>query len=66
MGIEEHPIENVKLIDCQFANIRKENVFEFVKGLVLEDVTVNGEELQHTVGINSIDRVFIFIAKKVS
>jgi polygalacturonase len=44
-GVEALPIENIKIIDCQFNNIKKENVFEFVNDLVLENVTVNGEEL---------------------
>ena len=34
----------MKIIDCQFNNIKKENVFEFVNDLVLENVTVNGEQ----------------------
>lgn len=44
LGLEEHPIENVKIINCRFNNIKKENVAESVNGLVLEDVTINGEQ----------------------
>mgnify|MGYP006286732769 CR=1 FL=1 len=45
MGLEALPIENIKIIDCQFNNIRKENVLEHVEGLVLERVTINGQEI---------------------
>ena len=41
MGLEEHPIENVKIINSQFNNMEKENMTEFVKGLVLENVVNN-------------------------
>ena len=41
LGLEEHPIENVKIINCQFNNIKEENVLESVNGLVIENVTVN-------------------------
>ena len=43
MGLEEHPIENVKIINCTFNNIKKENVLESVNGLVLENVMINGK-----------------------
>jgi len=43
MGLEELPIENVKIINCIFNNIKKENVLEFVNGLVLENVSINGQ-----------------------
>jgi len=45
MGLEDHPIENVKIINCSFDNIKKENVTESVKGLLLENVEINGEEI---------------------
>ena len=45
MGLEAHPIENIKIIDCRFNNIKKENVLEFVNDLVLEGVTINGEAI---------------------
>jgi hypothetical protein len=41
MDLEEHPIENVKVINCRFNNIKKENVTEAVKGLVLENIIIN-------------------------
>ena len=41
MGLEEHPIEIVKIINCTFNNIKKENILEFVNGLVLENVSIN-------------------------
>ena len=41
LGAEALPIENVKIIDCQFNNIKKENVLEFVNDLVLENVVIN-------------------------
>lgn len=43
MGLEAHPVENVKIIDCQFNNIKKENVLEHVNELVLENVTIDGK-----------------------
>lgn len=44
MGLEELPIENVKIINCTFNNIKEENVLESVNGLVLENVTINGKQ----------------------
>jgi len=41
LGLEEHPIENVKIINCRFNNIKEENVTESVNGLLIENVTVN-------------------------
>jgi polygalacturonase len=43
MGLEEHPIENVKIINCTFNNIKKNNVANFVNGLVFENTSINGE-----------------------
>ena len=43
LGLEEHPIENVKIINCQFNNIAKDNVAEHVNKFVLENVMINGE-----------------------
>ncbi len=43
IGLEELPIENVQIINCRFNNIEKENVTESVKGLVLENVMINGK-----------------------
>jgi hypothetical protein len=35
--------ENVKIIDCHFNNIKKENVLEFVNELECKGVTINGQ-----------------------
>jgi polygalacturonase len=43
MGLEELPIENVKIINCRFNNIKEENVLQSVKGLVLKNITINGK-----------------------
>ena len=48
MGLEELPISNVKFIDCQFTNIKNDNVFENVDDLVLENIAINGEKLSDT------------------
>lgn len=45
LGLEEHPIENVKIINCQFNNIKKENVIDAVDGLIIENVEINGKEI---------------------
>lgn len=45
MGLEEHPIENVKIINCTFNNIKNENVIESVNGFVIENVLINGHQL---------------------
>lgn len=42
MGLEALPVENVKIIDCQFNNIKHANVLEHVNGLVVEGVWLNG------------------------
>ncbi len=41
-GLESSPIENVRIIDCTFENIEKPSRIENVKGLVLENVIING------------------------
>ena len=43
LGLEELPIENVKIINCRFNAIKEENVLESVKGLVLKNVMINGK-----------------------
>ena len=43
LGNEKLPIENIQIIDCTFENVEKENVAEFVNGLKLVNVRVNGE-----------------------
>ena len=51
LGLEEHPIENIKIINCSFKNIKNENVTESVNKLVLENVVINGKEI-NSGGIN--------------
>jgi len=43
LGLEEHPVENVKIINCEFNNIKEENVLDFVNGLVIENISINGK-----------------------
>lgn len=43
LGVESLPIENVKIINCSFDQVDKENVVEWVNGLVLENVRINGK-----------------------
>ena len=42
IGMEEQPVENVQIIDCSFEKVEKENVLEFVQGIVFENVQING------------------------
>jgi len=42
IGIEEQPVENVQIIDCRFENVDKENVLQFVRGIIFKDVLING------------------------
>lgn len=49
LGIEEHPIRNIKVINSSFNGIKKSNVIESVDGLLLEDVQINNELVQLTV-----------------
>jgi polygalacturonase len=42
-GFEKAPIGDVRLIDCAFAGVEKENVVEHVRSLTLRGVTINGE-----------------------
>lgn len=44
-GYADSPIRNVRLVDCRFANVEKENIVEHVEDLVLENVVVNGERV---------------------
>lgn len=45
LGLKEHPVQNVKIINCKFNNIKKENVTESVIDLVFENVEINGEPI---------------------
>lgn len=40
------PITDVRIIDCQFDNVDNENVLEYVEGLELDDVRINGELIE--------------------
>jgi polygalacturonase len=42
IGMEEQPVENVQIIDCSFENVEKENVLDFVREIVFENVQING------------------------
>jgi hypothetical protein len=42
-GLPGAPVTGVRVEDCTFANVEKPNVLENVRGLVLEDVRINGE-----------------------
>ena len=48
MGLEELPIENVKIINCRFNTIKKDNVLESVNGLILENVKINEKIVELT------------------
>jgi polygalacturonase len=41
-GFENAPVEDVRLVDCDFRGVEKPNVVENVKGLELRDVRING------------------------
>lgn len=43
IGMEEQPVENVQIKDCRFENVDKENVLQFVQGIVFENVQINGQ-----------------------
>lgn len=45
MGLEKLPVENVKIINCRFNNIEKENVIESVENLLLENVVINNRDV---------------------
>ncbi len=42
-GLENAPIENVRLVDCNFAHVARPSVVQFVKGLTLSNVRINGK-----------------------
>ena len=44
-GFENAPIRGVRLIDCTFSGVEKGNVVEFVQGLTMRGVTINGERV---------------------
>lgn len=44
-GFPSAPIENVKLGDCDFRGVDKGNVVENVKGLELNEVKINGADV---------------------
>lgn len=46
IGLEEHPVENIKIINCEFNNIEEENVLENVNGLILENISINGKIIE--------------------
>ena len=41
-GFESAPITNIRIIDCRFEDVEKPNVVEFVRGLELEGVWIDG------------------------
>jgi polygalacturonase len=41
-GFANDPIHDVRVIDCNFSNVAKENLVENVEGLSLKNVTING------------------------
>jgi polygalacturonase len=45
-GFPDAPITDVTLRDCHFQNVAKGNLLENVRDLELEDVTINGEEME--------------------
>jgi len=47
IGMEEQPVQNVQIIDCKFENVEKQNVLEFVQGLVFENVQMNGISVEN-------------------
>jgi polygalacturonase len=42
-GFKTAPIENISLIDCDFAGVEKGNLIENVRGVTLENVRINGK-----------------------
>lgn len=45
VGLKEHPVEKVKITDCRFNNIKKENSTEAVSDLVMKNVIINKEQI---------------------
>lgn len=45
-GFSNAPIENIRVIDCKFADVAKGNVTENVNGLTFERTTINGVSAQ--------------------
>ncbi|MGK9475844.1 glycoside hydrolase family 28 protein [Melioribacter sp. OK-6-Me] len=45
LGLEESPIENVEIIDCDFNGVRKGNSISFTRNLILKNVKINGKEI---------------------
>lgn len=46
IGLEESPIRNVQIIDCNFDGVKKENYLENVEELKLINVIINGEKIE--------------------
>jgi len=42
---ERSPVENIKIENCEFNNVKKENIIENVKGLKLNLVKINNKEI---------------------
>ena len=42
IGAEEQPVENVQIINCTFEKVEIENVLQFVRGIIFENVMING------------------------
>ncbi|MFZ6033616.1 MAG: glycoside hydrolase family 28 protein [Melioribacter sp.] len=43
LGLEESPIENVEIINCDFNGVKKENSISNTRNLVLKNVKINGK-----------------------
>jgi hypothetical protein len=44
-GFENAPIMDVRLVDCEFANVAKDNLIENVKGLTFAHTSINGKAI---------------------
>ena len=44
-GLDQAPIYNVKLENCQFQNVAKENIVKNVQGLTMRNVVINGKQV---------------------
>ena len=49
-GLKQAPIENVRVVDCDFQNVAQGNIVENVKGLLLKNVRINGKPAGLTPG----------------
>jgi polygalacturonase len=50
-GLRQAPIQNVRVVDCDFESVAEPSIVQNVKGLSLDGVKINGKPVSHIAGL---------------